>query len=91
MNLSSTKEYFMNAAQLTARLTEIERMQIRSATTEGAVLALYNYFRPELPGGNLHGGTEAEGLEVLKEVIAQVNTEFAERSKSNGFPRSLTC
>lgn len=76
----------MNAAQhLVTRLTETERIQIRSASTEAAVVGLYHQFKSELPGGHLHGGTEADGIEAMKQVVVQVNAEFTVASQTTGF------
>lgn len=77
----------MNAAAqaLYLRLSEVERIKIRAATSEGAFLALYHNFKAELPGSNLHGGTEVEGIKAMKEVVAKVNEDFTRKSQALGF------
>lgn len=73
------------AQALVTRLTEVEKMRIRAAQTEAAVLALYHDYRPELPGGHLHGGTEADGVAAMKEVVAQINADFVAAGRTSGF------
>lgn len=75
------------AEALITRLSEVEKIKIRLAASDDAVIGLYHRFKHELPGGHLLGGTEAEGIEAMREVAALLNAEFTERSKAPGFPR----
>jgi hypothetical protein len=75
------------AQKLLNRLSEVERCQIRRATSEDAVNGLYNDFKPELPGGNLHGGTVEEGRQAMREVHAAVGGQFAIDSQNPLFSK----
>lgn len=77
----------MNAAQqFLARLTEVEKIRIRAASaSESSIIGLYNDYKAELPGGNLLGGTQAEGVEAMRQVHTSLSETYAERSKLTGF------
>lgn len=78
----------MNYAELlVARMTEVEKMNIRRSLSEDAIAARYFDFRPELSGGKLHGGTIEEGITEMKQIRAIVTAKFIESSTSPIFPR----
>ena len=78
----------MNYAELlAARLTEVEKMNIRRSTSEDAIAARYFDFRPELSGCSRLGGTVEEGIAEMKQVLDIVTNQFIEASKSPVFPK----
>lgn len=74
------------AVVLVSRLTEVEKIKIRMITTEDALVGIYHQlFKPELPGGAIHGGSEQEGIEAMREVHAKLNADFEKAGSSNVF------
>jgi len=79
-----------HAEMLAARMTEMEKMNIRRSDTEDAIVARYFDYRPELSGGNRHGGTVEEGIAEMKQVREILMKAFIEGSKNTGFGRTWT-
>ena len=62
-------ENTMNQIDLfNASLNEFDRLAIVAARTESQFLHVYHNNKTRLPGGPLLGGTEAEGIEFLREA-----------------------
>lgn len=59
----------MNQTQLfIASLDQHDRLAVMRATTESKLLARYHENKQRLPGGNMLGGTETEGINMLREA-----------------------
>ena len=77
-----------NAQMLAARMSEVERMGVRASTPAALTSLYYNRYRSELSGGNLKGGTEAEGIAEMQEASEIILAEFAVTSEAPGFGRA---
>jgi hypothetical protein len=64
-----------NAQILAARLSGVEKAKVLAAGP-GGLYSVYHDFKPELSGGHLRGGTEAQGIAEMKQVIEIVDAEF---------------
>jgi hypothetical protein len=68
-----------NAQKLAARLSQVEKSKILAAGPNG-LYSIYHDFKAELSGGNLRGGTEAQGIAEMKETIELVVADFKARN-----------
>lgn len=64
-----------NAQMLAARMTPVEKAKVLAAGPDG-LLTTYHDFKSELSGGNLRGGTEAEGIAEMQEAMELITAEF---------------
>ena len=84
MILPSMKGHMLNAQALVVRMSEVEKIKIRSAT-EAGLISLYYDFQAELSGGHLKGGTVEEGIREMQEVSATLSADFNAKSASSEF------